>query len=111
MFAAVHESGGGTKQTSKHVRFSNRPFGVKHFQTIHRTGVDVARGLALMSSGSTRTAKSGWFSTSSLIRASNFTFPAIPTLRPKLRKVARTFPNDLARLIHNADARLLDRNV
>src|SRR6516162_8682657 len=30
------------------VCFSNRPFGVKHFQTIHRTGVDVARGLALL---------------------------------------------------------------
>ena len=30
------------------VRFSNRPFGVKHFQTIHRPGVDVARGLALL---------------------------------------------------------------
>jgi hypothetical protein len=30
------------------VRFSNRPFGVKHFQTIHRTNVDVARGLALL---------------------------------------------------------------
>src|SRR5215204_2852167 len=38
---------------------------------------------------STRTAKSGRFSTSSLMRASNFTFPATPTLRPKLRKVAR----------------------
>src|SRR5271167_4506489 len=31
-----------------HVRFSNRPFGVKHFQTIHQCGVDVARGLALL---------------------------------------------------------------
>jgi hypothetical protein len=30
------------------VCFSNRPFGVKHFQTIHRTSVDVARGLALL---------------------------------------------------------------
>ena len=28
--------------------FSNRPFGVKHFQTIHRCGVDVAHGLALL---------------------------------------------------------------
>jgi hypothetical protein len=41
------------------------------------------------SSGSTRTAKSGRFPTSSWIRASNFTFPTMPTLRPKLRKVAR----------------------
>ena len=33
-----------------HVRFSNRPVGVKRFQTIHRygVGVDVARGLALL---------------------------------------------------------------
>jgi hypothetical protein len=29
-------------------RFSNRPFGVKRFQTIHREGVDVARGLVLL---------------------------------------------------------------
>src|ERR1700693_3013419 len=30
------------------VRFSNRPFGVKHFQPIHQCGVDVARGLVLL---------------------------------------------------------------
>src|SRR5580700_9999847 len=42
-----------------------------------------------MSIGSTRTAKSGRLSTSSLIRASNFTFPTMPTLRPKLRNVPR----------------------
>ena len=30
------------------VRFSNRPVGVKHFQTIHRCGVDVTHGLALL---------------------------------------------------------------
>jgi hypothetical protein len=28
--------------------FSNRPFGVKHFQTIRRCGVDVAHGLVLL---------------------------------------------------------------
>jgi hypothetical protein len=38
----------GTKPTSTHVRFSNRPFGVKHFQTIHHCSVDVAHGLALL---------------------------------------------------------------
>ena len=32
-------------------------------------------------------AKSGWFSTSSLIRPSNFTVPTIPILRPKLSNV------------------------
>src|ERR1039458_1262211 len=31
-----------------HVRFSNRPFEVKHFQTIHHCSVDVAHGLALL---------------------------------------------------------------
>jgi hypothetical protein len=32
-----------------HVRFSNRPFGVKHFQTIHHhRSVDVAHGLVLL---------------------------------------------------------------
>ena len=29
-------------------RFSNRPFGVKHFQTIHHGSVDIAHGLALL---------------------------------------------------------------
>jgi len=29
-------------------RFSNRPFGVKHFQTIHHCSVDVSRGLVLL---------------------------------------------------------------
>src|SRR5438045_1213574 len=29
-------------------RFSNRPFGVKRFQTIHHCGVDVSRGLVLL---------------------------------------------------------------
>jgi hypothetical protein len=30
------------------VRFSNRPFGVKRFQTIHHHDVDVAHGLVLL---------------------------------------------------------------
>src|SRR5476651_1505628 len=42
----------GTKRTfaapQQFVRFSNRPFGVKHFQTIHHYSVDVAHGLALL---------------------------------------------------------------
>jgi hypothetical protein len=33
---------------SDDIRFSNRPFGVKHFQTVHQCGVDVARGLVLL---------------------------------------------------------------
>ena len=31
-----------------YVSFSNRPFGVKRFQTIHRCNVDVAHGLVLL---------------------------------------------------------------
>ena len=44
----------GHKQTNRHgpkstfVRFSNRPVGVKHFQTIHHCSVDVAHGLVLL---------------------------------------------------------------
>src|SRR5262245_57101511 len=45
-------SGWGQSRSCGHVasnvRFSNRPFGVKRFQTIHRYGVDVARGLVLL---------------------------------------------------------------
>jgi hypothetical protein len=33
---------------ARYVRFSNRPFGVKHFQTIHHDSVDVAHGLVLL---------------------------------------------------------------
>jgi hypothetical protein len=32
----------------EYVCFSNRPVWVKHFQAIHLSGVDVARGLALL---------------------------------------------------------------
>ena len=35
-------------RTRADVRFSNRPVGVKRFQTIHDCGVDVARGLVLL---------------------------------------------------------------
>src|SRR6476469_9883051 len=35
-------------QWSLDVCFSNRPFGVKRFQTIHHCNVDVARGLVLL---------------------------------------------------------------
>ena len=45
------------------------------------------------SSGSTSTARSGEFLTSSLMRASNFTVPTIPTLRPKLRSDRSAFPH------------------
>jgi hypothetical protein len=45
-------SGFGTSRPSPrrniYGRFSNRPFGVKHFQTIHHCSVDVAHGLVLL---------------------------------------------------------------
>src|SRR5262245_55275854 len=47
-----------------------------------------------MSNGSTSAATSGRFSTSSLMRASNLTVPTMPTLRPKLRKLARLLAVD-----------------
>ena len=38
----------GTNAKCRDVRFSNRPFGVKRLQTIHRCSVDVAHGLVLL---------------------------------------------------------------
>ena len=41
--------GGGThKHAVSNVGFSNRPFGVKRFQTVHHYSVDVAHGLVLL---------------------------------------------------------------
>jgi hypothetical protein len=45
-FGAVHTQ--SWPESSLAVRFSNRPFGVKRFQTIHYHSVDVARGLVLL---------------------------------------------------------------
>ena len=39
---------GGVPSKKGDVRFSNRPVGVKRFQTIHHCSVDVAHGLALL---------------------------------------------------------------
>ena len=36
------------QSAASHVRFSNRPVGVKRYQTIHDCGVDVTRGLVLL---------------------------------------------------------------
>ena len=43
---SIHRAFGNT--TRRHVRFSNRPSGVKHFQTAHHCNVDVTHGLALL---------------------------------------------------------------
>jgi hypothetical protein len=45
---AATGSNANTRQVCSNVRFSNRPFRVKRFQTIHDSGVNVARGLALL---------------------------------------------------------------
>src|SRR5450759_106329 len=42
-------------------RFSNRPVGVKHFQTIHHCSVDVAHGLALLFELGTKALVWGFF--------------------------------------------------
>ena len=44
------------------VRFSNRPFGVKRFQTIHHCSVDVAHGLVLLFGIGTKALVWGFFS-------------------------------------------------
>ena len=46
--AAHSTSVAGQSLPSSDVRFSNRPFGVKRFQTIRRHSVDVAHGLVLL---------------------------------------------------------------
>jgi len=45
---AGHQVNSHPSRRLVNVRFSNRPFGVKHFQTIHQCDVDVARGLVLL---------------------------------------------------------------
>jgi hypothetical protein len=51
-FAATHHFG----------RFSNRPFRVKRFQTIHHCSVDVAHGLVLLFGIGTKALVWGFFS-------------------------------------------------
>ena len=48
MSALGHSLPSHSAPVPANVRFSNRPFGVKHFQTIHHCSVDVAHGLALL---------------------------------------------------------------
>ena len=62
--SGVSSDTGGTS-LHDYVRFSNRPFRVKHFQTIHRCSVDVAHGLVLLFGIGTRAlpswdSRTGW---------------------------------------------------
>jgi hypothetical protein len=45
----VNDHKADVRRDPLHVRFSNRPVGVKRFQAIHHCSVDVARGLVLLS--------------------------------------------------------------
>ena len=58
-----------------HVRFSNRPVGVKRFQTIHRFSVDVARGLVLLSGIGTKRPLYGAFFVKEFARSTHL-FPS-----------------------------------
>ena len=51
-----------TAEPQVNVRFSNRPFGVKHFQTVRRCSVDVTHGLVLLFGIGTKALVWGFFS-------------------------------------------------
>ncbi len=75
---------------STDVRFSNRPFGVKHFQTIHRYSVDVAHGLVLLFGIGTKALVWGFFSQEVFMQSgTSFSFVGFlvrsesPFLRPQ----------------------------
>ena len=72
-----------------HVRFSNRPVGVKRFQTIHHHSVDVARGLALLFGIGTETLVWGFFSQESLRQGSASFFSPVSLLDLTLASFAR----------------------
>jgi hypothetical protein len=63
---------------SRHVRFSNRPIGVKRFQTTHHCSVDVSRGLVLFFGIGTKALPS-WGSEDEVEQSMT------RSLRPKLR--------------------------
>jgi hypothetical protein len=50
------------RRAAKFGRFSNRPFRVKRFQTIHHCSVDVAHGLVLLFGIGTKALVWGFFS-------------------------------------------------
>jgi hypothetical protein len=58
LFAALHKAADRC-DASQFGRFSNRPSGSKHFQDVHRSSIDVAHGLALLS-GLGTTALPSW---------------------------------------------------
>src|SRR5258706_2178810 len=83
-----------------HVRFSNRPFGVKRFQTIHHHSVDVARGLVLLFGIGTKALPS-WDSRTggTIFRA------ALPPIERQVQADMRT------QLIHRPPRHIFHRSV
>src|SRR6476660_5733366 len=68
-------------------RFSNRPFGVKRFQTIHHHSVDVARGLVLLFGLGTKAlpswdSRTGWNNLSGGLTVNRTTGPSRHTNSP-----------------------------
>jgi hypothetical protein len=55
-------------------RFSNRPVGVKRFQTIHHHSVDVSRGLVLLFGIGARALVWGFFSQEVYAGGASFSF-------------------------------------
>ena len=84
----------------RHFRFSNRPFWVKHFQTIHRCSIDVARGLALLFGIGTRALPS-W---GSRTRWNNLT-AALPSDRRQVQADSTNSPHPSSREGHHSTAR------
>ena len=80
-------SGVGTTRTFRNVSFSNRPFGVKRLQTIHRCSVDVAHGLVLLFGIGTKALVWGFFSQEVLSGGVNC-FPFIGFVRSILKSVS-----------------------
>ena len=62
-YHSIERSGCASQQNcAADVCFSNRPFGVKHFQTVHRCSVDVTHGLVLLFGIGTKALVWGFFS-------------------------------------------------
>src|SRR5882762_6086383 len=87
---SVNSQSGAGGAPDHEVSFSNRPFEVKRFQTIHHRSVDVARGLVLLSGIGTRALVWG-FRCQGVRQAAKLSFFGFlvrsqsPFLRPDLR--------------------------
>ena len=84
---------------TRNVRFSNRPVGVKHFQTIHLCSIDVAHGLVLLFGIGTRAvpswdSKTRWNNLSGgLVVSVTLTSSIVPQGTSFHRSVGLDFPS------------------